>query len=705
MKNNLLISFISIVLLGSLTWLPLRGQVRQGGNVTIQNSGKRSLAGVQIRAAGAVPASSDIKGNFTLSFGTSKAGELLLLEDVYKEGYELVNKRELERWALSPSRIVPVVMCPEGTLLAAQEKYYEIGKTHNMEEYTRSCRMLDEQLAKNQITIEEYNSQLDRVSKDYQHTMEQLEAYAYNMACYNRDDLDKMSQNALALVEAGQIKKALDLYANARLADHFIALGMKEGVADKELEAMIPSLRLNADVCLFAGGENNIIQADKIYESIAMSDTTNAVYASEYAEFLIGTRVDLDKAFIWSQRALRHSSDSLQRAELYSGLGMLNTYFNKQDDAWELLNKAKSIYNVLQNNDRYKEDAYFNMSCVTNFINEGRYWMMVKDSKKTLDILYQGLDYANKALSAQPAKYAYNYAFWAQEYVNVFNSFIVEYDQKTDKNLQIIQKICTASIDVLNLVEEKDLIKASALKASLYILMATASYNCGRGNLGDLYLDSCNVLIDKYIDKNPILFVPNKYFSAYLRGGMYVSQKEYYKAFDLLNKTLKSVENLKYEEKKQLQILHYMSLCTMHMLEDKDRENVINCTSTALELLHRYPNYLLDKHKMDILYAYICARILQNTELEEMEQAFMELIDLVIKNDKERKWFTETHMETIVSFVIYMYDEKTITNQLNKIMMLNGMIKLIDCYPKYKDSEMNKLIMISLCGKKGQKKI
>ena len=704
MGRKILKSLILILLITIFGYSYIYGQIRQGGYVTIQNSGKSPLSGVQVRAAGAIPASSDIKGNFTLSFGTSKAGELLLLEDVYKEGYELVNRRELERWALSPSRTVPIVMCPEGTLLAAQEKYYEIGKTHNIERYANTCKMLDEQLVKNQITIDEYNSQLDRISKEYQHTMEQLEAYAYNMACYNRDDLDKMSQNALSLVESGQIEKAIALYANVRLTDHFIALGMKEGVAGKELEAMIPSLRLNADVCLFAGGEKNIIQADKIYESIAMSDTTNAVYASEYAEFLVGIRSDLDKAFIWNQRALRHSSDSLQRAELYSGLGMLNTYFNKQEEAWKLLNKAKSIYNVLQKHDRYKEDAYFNISCVINFINEGRYWMMKKNNIEAFNVLHGAFEYAYKAVNVNPSEYAYYFAFLAQEFATAVSESMVQYNLRKDEDLQFVLNFCTVAIDALNDVEKKYLLKAASLKTSLYYLMAVASFNCGRIDLGEQYIDSCNILIDKYMDKNPVWFTNHKYSIAYLMGGMYISQNEYYKAFDLLHKTLKSVENLRYEERKQLQILHQMSLCTMHMLEEKDNETVINCTTAALKLLHRYPNYLLNKHKMEILYAYIYARILQNTELEEMEQSFIELIDFVIKNDKERKWFTETYMENVVSFVIYMYDEKTVTNKLSKLMVINGMIKLIDCYPQYKDSKLNKVIMISLCEQDGQKK-
>lgn len=700
MNNNFFISFFLIVLFVEVSCLPIKGQVKQSGYVTIQNSGKRSLSGVQVRAAGAVPASSDMKGNFNLYFGSSKAGEMLLLEDVYKEGYELVNSRELKRWVLSQSRPVPIVMCPKGTLLAAQERYYEIGKNHNMEEYARSCKMLDEQLEKKRMTIEEYNVQLDRISKEFQHTMEQLEAYAYNMACYNRDDLDKMSQEALDFVESGEIKKAIALYANARLTDHFIALSKKEGVVDKDLEAMIPSLRMNADVCLFAGGEENIIQADRIYESIAMSDTVNAVYAIEYAEFLVGIRSDLDKAYIWSQRALRHSSDSLQCAELYSGLGMLNTYFNKDDEARSLLDKAKSIYDVLCKHDRYKDDAYFNISCVSNFINEGRYWMMNKNNLEAANILHGAFDYAFKAINVNTAEYAYYFAFLAQEYVTAINESMAQHNLRRDEDLQFILGFCKVSIAALNDVEKKYLLKAAALKTSLYYLMAIASYNWRRIDLGEQYLDSCNVLIDQYMDKNPVWFTSHKYSVACLKGGIYINQKEYYKAFDLLYKTLKSVENQKYEEKKKLQILHHMSLCTMHMLGDKDRETVIDCTATALDFLHCYPNDLLDKHKMEVLYAYIYARILQNTELEEMELAFMELIDFVIKNDKERKLFTEVYMENIVSFVIYMYDEKTITNQLNKLMLINGMIKLIDCYPQYKDSEQNKLIMISICEQK-----
>ena len=35
---------------------------------------------------------------------------------------------------------LPIVMCPKGTLAAAQEKYYEIGKQHNMQKYGQACK-------------------------------------------------------------------------------------------------------------------------------------------------------------------------------------------------------------------------------------------------------------------------------------------------------------------------------------------------------------------------------------------------------------------------------------------------------------------------------------------------------------------------------------------------------------------------------------
>ena len=197
--NNL--RHIIITLATAMTLIPLQAQVRQQGEVVLQNSGRQPLAGVQVRAMGATPATSDAAGRFDLHFSKSRPGQLLLLDDVYKDGYELVNEEALKQWTVSRSSILPIVMCRKGALAAAQEKYYEIGRSHNMARYAEACRQLDEQLAQNLLTEQQYNARLDKLSADYIKAMEHLEAYAYALACYNRDDLNQMAGNALALVE------------------------------------------------------------------------------------------------------------------------------------------------------------------------------------------------------------------------------------------------------------------------------------------------------------------------------------------------------------------------------------------------------------------------------------------------------------------------------------------------------------------------
>ena len=139
--------------------LSLRAQIKQAGQVTLQNSGRQPLSGVQVRAMGAVPASSDGQGKFNLHFNKARPGQMLFLDEVYKEGYELVNEQTLKQWIISTSRNLPIVMCPKGTLAAAQEKYYEIGKQHNMQKYGQACKLLEEQLKQKKAALKQLKAE------------------------------------------------------------------------------------------------------------------------------------------------------------------------------------------------------------------------------------------------------------------------------------------------------------------------------------------------------------------------------------------------------------------------------------------------------------------------------------------------------------------------------------------------------------------
>ena len=156
--------------------------------------------------------------------------------------------------------------------------------------------------------------------------------------------------------------------------------------------------------CCFAGGEDNLQRAGEIYHSIALSDITNAAYAADYAQFLINNTLQYDKADKWLHLALRHSTDSLQQAELYSKIGLICTYSSEKIQASpEYLQKAKTIYENLSQQDSYSNDAHFNISYADLFINMSQYWILQPDiyegATNASDLLYEGFGYATSKTS------------------------------------------------------------------------------------------------------------------------------------------------------------------------------------------------------------------------------------------------------------------------------------------------------------------
>lgn len=82
-----------ICLCGGMLFSFVEAQVVQRGVVLEMNSGNRPLAGVEIRATGAAPSDSDQEGQFVLSFVSSFPGDPLLLDGIYKKGFEIIAVR------------------------------------------------------------------------------------------------------------------------------------------------------------------------------------------------------------------------------------------------------------------------------------------------------------------------------------------------------------------------------------------------------------------------------------------------------------------------------------------------------------------------------------------------------------------------------------------------------------------------------------
>lgn len=671
---------------------PLHAQVKQHGQVTLQNSGRKPLAGVQIRAKGAVPASSDVQGNFNLHFNKARPGQLLLLDEVYKDGYELVNEQALKQWFVSGNRPLPIVMCPKGTLAAAQAKYYDIGKQYNMERYNNVCKQLEEQLKQNKISTEKYNAELDKLSANYLQTMQQIEDYAYAMACYNRDDLNQMGAEALTLVEAGKVDEALKLYADAQLDRLYIGLDKKLEQEAQQMEAMLPSLRLNADLCLFAGGEENLQKAQDIYEAIALSDTTNATYAFEYANFLSDHRFMLKEAKSWLLLALRHTADSLQRADLYSGLGMIDTYL-QGDDVQTYFEQAQSIYTALEKDTTYANDAYFNMTYGAFAINVGRFQMAQQQWDNAGSTITDHLQYAQKAFHAQPEKYCYYYAYYISELNGILHELCIANRQKTQKNLKSIIDLGDATVELLRYADRKEQTKALQLTADTYQLLSRACVNFGNTTQSEAYADSCLKVIEYGKTLNPVLFTVTKTHLLETQGNNLLARKDYQAALKCFIDAYNIAKEFSYDLKGLMQTLQ--SIASLALVMD-DTKDALDYTALAVDYQQKYPDMLGKMQVFDIYYKYALVRSINNLDAPACEDALLTMTAWAQKHDTRREWITNNNLDDIIMPYSALYYKKKKRSGGKRKEVLNSMIDLLKLYPRLKEGKTYQYVLSEL---------
>ncbi len=121
MKRNLLLSLMCLPGL-------LQAQTTVKGLVTEQNSGNKPIAGVQIKALGSTPEQTDNAGLFQIVFTSKKPGDRIIVSEISKKGYEIVNKDVVNNWLIpgNPVEKTKIVMCPEGLIAQNTLKYYDI---------------------------------------------------------------------------------------------------------------------------------------------------------------------------------------------------------------------------------------------------------------------------------------------------------------------------------------------------------------------------------------------------------------------------------------------------------------------------------------------------------------------------------------------------------------------------------------------------
>lgn len=217
MKNIFLTIVSTLLICGGVS----SAQVIQKGRVLVQNSGNTPLSAVTILIKGAMPTSSDDMGNFRIYIPEGHDGDRVVVYDICKKGYELVNETDVRYWNLSSTEPFVIIMCPRGNLDEARRKYYDLGRDLYYDRYCVAADSLRHALEISAITQKEYEMRVAEAEQTLSRAMDRLSVFADRFARVNRDDLSELDKRAFEYLDVGDIESAVSVYDEAELLDQF----------------------------------------------------------------------------------------------------------------------------------------------------------------------------------------------------------------------------------------------------------------------------------------------------------------------------------------------------------------------------------------------------------------------------------------------------------------------------------------------------
>ncbi len=254
MLKRLLLLLISVLFIH----VTLSAQMAQEGRVVIQNSSKQPLGGVQVEVMRATPTASDNRGDFRLLFEDSFGGKMVVVDRVSKPSYMVVNQKELDYWNYSSDVIFEIVMSKREDFDNSVRAYYNIGQNRYRQLYENTVSQLEKERENKRISDSLYYARKSKASDVYNKQLDKLDEYADLFARVNKDDLHGIDSTAMVCVDKGDLDSAITIYEDAKLFEKFTKSVDMHQKLDAKIASTIPSLQRYADMCKFAGGEENL---------------------------------------------------------------------------------------------------------------------------------------------------------------------------------------------------------------------------------------------------------------------------------------------------------------------------------------------------------------------------------------------------------------------------------------------------------------
>ncbi len=334
MKNSLFHAIALTLNIVLATAGSLQAQRIQTFTIHELNSNKRPVPGVQVLYSDASAAVSDPSGNLSLEFQNKKSGDWVFLTDVEKDGYELVNKKEIEQLRLGSNNryVVEIILAKAGKIDLAKKEYYEHLDDALLASFGRERERLLAELSAGTTSKQAFDQQFKQLQAQYDAQKETLESLADKLARINADDANPESLEALQLFKAGKVEKAIAKLESAQPANR-AAQAMKDEKRYGALPSQADSLAKNkrrqlASVSLLADMyslEFNPARAEEQFDALIQLDSSDLTILQAAADFYrLNHRYE--KAIQVLDRITAHPlAEGWQKSEAYLQMGTMYT--------------------------------------------------------------------------------------------------------------------------------------------------------------------------------------------------------------------------------------------------------------------------------------------------------------------------------------------------------------------------------------------
>ena len=204
--------YITLVITILLAVSGIQAQVQKG---YIKTQGRpnrpgKPLSSVTIRWKGSMNAVvSAADGSITSVFPGKKQGDAISLLTVSKKGYELIDPDLIGRpLVFSPNVPIEIVMASSTELEANRKRISDNAYRRAEAQYQTREKQLKQQLHEEDITISQYQKELQMLQDNYERYISLIDGMADRYARTDYDHLDSIDREINICIENGELEKA-----------------------------------------------------------------------------------------------------------------------------------------------------------------------------------------------------------------------------------------------------------------------------------------------------------------------------------------------------------------------------------------------------------------------------------------------------------------------------------------------------------------